>query len=97
MTISAKGLPDGVTTDIRRAHFPLGNDTLDDPETAVCITEGPLKADAAVELKGNRKMFFIALHGTSNTKTLPAIFAWLKGKGVETVFNVFDMDRNVLR
>ena len=38
-------------------------------------------------------MFFIALHGTSNTKTLPAIFAWLKGKGVETVFNVFDMDK----
>lgn len=93
MTISAKGLPDGVTTDISQAHFPLGNDSLDDPETAVCITEGPLKADAAVELKGNRKMFFIALHGTSNTKTLPAIFAWLKGKGVETVFNVFDMDK----
>lgn len=60
MTISAKGLPDGVTTDISQAHFPLGNDSLNDPETAVCITEGPLKADAAVELKGNRKIFFIA-------------------------------------
>ena len=30
MTISAKGLPDGVTTDISQAHFPLGNDSLDD-------------------------------------------------------------------
>ena len=93
MTVSSKGLPDGVTTDISQAHFPLGNDSLDDPETEICITEGPLKSDAAIELKGNRKMFFIALHGTANTKSLPAFFAMLKERGITSVYNCFDMDK----
>lgn len=96
MTVSSKGLPQGVTEGISRAHFPLGNPTLAS-DVQVCITEGPLKSDAAVELinelKPQEKTFFIALHGTMNTKELPDFFKICKEAGVQKVWNAFDMDK----
>lgn len=81
MTVSSKGLPDGVTEGISRAHFPLANPPLS-KDVHVCVTEGPLKADAASELLGpDAKVFFIALHGTMNTKELPDFFKLCKKKG----------------
>ena len=60
----------------------------------MCVTEGPLKADAASELLGtDAKVFFIALHGTMNTKELPDFFKLCKKKGVERIENAFDMDK----
>lgn len=93
MTVSSKGLPDGVTEGISRAHFPLANPHLS-KDVHVCVTEGPLKADAASELLGtDAKVFFIALHGTMNTKELPDFFKLCKKKGVERIENAFDMDK----
>jgi hypothetical protein len=93
MTVSSKGLPDGVTEGISRAHFPLANPPLS-KDVHVCVTEGPLKADAASELLGtDAKVFFIALHGTMNTKELPDFFKLCKKKGVERIENAFDMDK----
>lgn len=90
MTVSSKGLPDGVTEGISRAHFPLANPPLS-KDVHVCVTEGPLKADAASELLGtDAKVFFIALHGTMNTKELPDFFKLCKKKGVERIENAFD-------
>ncbi|WP_191396130.1 hypothetical protein [Flavonifractor sp. An306] len=96
MTISSKGLPQGVTEGISRAHFPLGNPRLT-PNVQVCVTEGPLKSDAAIELinlsEQSGSTFFIALHGTMNTKELPAFFKYCKKQGIQRIWNVFDMDK----
>ena len=93
LTLSSKGLPEGVTEDISRAHYPLGNPVLG-PDAEVCITEGPLKADAAIELLGEgANLFFVALHGTLNTKELPGFFKLAKSKGIQYVENAFDMDK----
>jgi hypothetical protein len=52
------------------------------------ITEGPLKADVASSLAGNR--LFIALPGINCTDKLPEV---LKITGVKRVAEAFDMDR----
>ena len=94
MTVSSKGLPDGVTTRIARTHFPLGNNAIG-PDTAVMITEGPLKADVAIDLMSDSpgKHAFVALHGVNAKQDLPNIFHYLKSIGIEAVYNCFDMDR----
>lgn len=94
MTVSSKGLPEGVTTRIARTHFPLGNNAFG-KDTAVMITEGPLKADAAIELMSSTpgRHAFIALHGVNAKQDLPNIFQYLKSIGIEAVYNCFDMDR----
>lgn len=93
LTVSSKGFPGGVTEGISRAHFPLSNPPLS-KDVHVCVTEGPLKADAASELLGgDEKIFFIALHGTMNTKELPGFFKLCKKKGIERIENAFDMDK----
>lgn len=96
MTVSSKGLPRGVTEGISRAHFPLGNPPLK-PGVQVCVTEGPLKADAAVELISaigcGGPTYFIALHGTMNTKELPGFFKHCKSLGITRIWNAFDMDK----
>lgn len=92
LTISSKGLPEGVTEGISRAHFPLNNPPLT-KETSVCITEGPLKADAAIELAEESNVFFVALHGTMNTKELPGFFKRIRSIGISRIENVFDMDK----
>jgi DNA primase len=96
LTVSSKGYPRGVTEGISRAHFPLGNPKLT-PGIQVCVTEGPLKSDAAVELinatEQNGSTFFIALHGTMNTKELPGFFKYCKKQGIQRIWNAFDMDK----
>lgn len=93
MTISSKGLPQGVTERISRPHFPLGNVELG-PDAKVYLTEGPLKADVATELLGpENHTFFIALQGVNNVRELKSIFKMLSSVGVKTVENAFDMDK----
>ena len=96
MTVSSKGLPRGATEGISRAHFPLENPPLK-PGVQVCVTEGPLKADAAVELMSSigygEPTYFIALHGTMNTKELPGFFKRCKSVGITRIWNAFDMDK----
>lgn len=93
MTLSSKGLPDGVTNNISRAHFPLRNARLA-PNAQVLVTEGPLKADVAMEVLGN-KYAMIALHGVQNRRDVPQTFRYLKRRGVQTVRLAFDMDRTL--
>ena len=96
MTVSSMGLPRGVTLNISRAHFPLGNAPLG-PDTKVLLTEGPLKADVALDMlqidHHCDNLAFIALHGVNNTADLPGIFAELKAAGVTTVYNALDVDK----
>ncbi len=91
LTYSASGLPYAVSSNISRTHFPLGNAA---PKEAseVLITEGPLKADIAVSLY-EVPVFFIAIHGVSNTKELNTIFRSLAMDGVPCVNNALDMDK----
>ena len=94
MTVSSKGLPHGVTTQIARTHFPISNSAIES-DTIVMITEGPLKADIAVELLADypNKYAFIAMHGVQAKSEIPNILQQLKEKGVTRVYNAFDMDR----
>lgn len=96
LTVSASGLPRGVTRNISRAHFPVWNAPIG-PDTKVFFTEGPLKADIALDMiqkdYGRNDVAFIAIHGVNNTADLPGIFAELKAHGVTTVFNALDMDK----
>lgn len=93
LTVSANRLPCGVTTGISRAHFPLGNAPLN-RGTTVYLTEGPLKADVALALLGDRKAAFIAIQGVTNTKMLDeSIFPALKKRGITRIVNALDMDK----
>ena len=91
MTVSSKGFPMGVTEGISRTHFPRSNPEINE-KTTVILTEGPLKADVALSLMGNSTAF-IAMQGVNNTYELPMVMAKLKGKGVNSVINAFDMDK----
>lgn len=97
MTVSSRGLPRGVTANICRAHFCRANAPIG-PDTKVLLTEGPLKADVALDILqksyGRSNIAFIAIHGVSNTADLPGIFNDLRVKGgVTTVLNALDMDK----
>ena len=95
LTLSSKGLPEGVNTRIARAHFPLSNAAFDG-KTVIMITEGPLKSDVAMELLKKKKdvpYAFIAIPGVQTRHELPGILTSLKKRGVQRVFNAFDMDR----
>lgn len=91
LTISSKGLPEGVTDHIFRTHFPLAN-----PDLRKCfsimLTEGPLKADVACELSGGGTPY-MALQGVNNRADLPMVFAAMKKQGIKRVVNTFDMDK----
>lgn len=90
-TVSSKGLPYGVVEGISRAHFPLGNSSIDE-NTTILLTEGPLKADVAAHLlKG--KYALVALHGVNVTNELPSIFSKLTAAGISRAHNAFDMDK----
>lgn len=92
-TVSANRLPEGVTTNIARTHFPLGNAPLE-KDARVYLTEGPLKADVALSLLHDEKALFIAVQGVSNTKMLDEqIFPALHARGVSSVINALDMDK----
>lgn len=62
----------------------------------IFITEGALKSDIASYLawKGKHNLCaFLAIPGVNNTKSLNKALGILKEKGVKTVYNCFDMDR----
>ena len=93
LTLSSKGLPMGVSENICRVHFPLSNSNCQlGPEAMVRLTEGPLKADVAVELEG-QNTFYIAIPGVGNRSQLPGVFKMLKENGVERIHNAFDIDK----
>lgn len=93
LTVSANRLPEGVTVNIARTHFPLGNAELE-KDTRVYLTEGPLKADVALSLLHDEKAVFIAVQGVSNTKLLDEqIFPALHTRGIRSVINALDMDK----
>ena len=97
MTLSSKGLPEGVTERIARTHYPLGNAGLS-AKPQILLTEGPLKADAALAILKNLgadNVMFAAVQGVSNTGELPKLARALKKKGVTQIINAFDMDKLV--
>ncbi len=94
MTLSSKGLPDGVTTRIARTHVVHSLETIS-ANTQVYVTEGPLKADIILWYLTRRQddVAVIALQGVNNTKELPEIASKLKAAGIRTVYSAFDMDK----
>ena len=95
MTLSSKGLPEGVTTHISRSHFPLQNYAPSE-RAKVMITEGPLKADVAASLMRQQNkygIYFVAQHGVSNRNDLPDVFTMLYACGCRTIYNAYDMDK----
>ena len=95
MTVSSKGLEAGPTTFISRPHFPLANCEIS-KDTMMLITEGPLKADVALDILNNQgytNYAFVAVHGVNNRNELEDIFTRLQQAGVKQIFNAFDMDR----
>lgn len=92
MTVSSKSLPYGVTEGISRLHFPLGNGPLD-KDAKVMIIEGPLKADVAAFLMGEKANYIVAIQGVNITRDLPAFFAEAKKAGATEILNYFDMDK----
>lgn len=92
LTLSASGLPYGVSRDISRTHFPLENAKSPKEAKEVLCTEGPLKADIVAHLY-DAPVFVMAVHGVSNTKELGGIFRGLLVEGVTRIGNAFDMDK----
>lgn len=95
LTLSSKGLPDGVTAKIARTHVIHSRETISE-RTQVYVTEGPLKADIILwylTRQKNADVAIVALQGVKNTKELPAIAAKLRHDGVHVVYSAFDMDK----
>lgn len=99
MTLSSKGLPDGVTANISRAHVSyLKGSRRISKKTTVYITEGPMKADLIrwFLTKGNEvntDVAVIAVQGVKNVRELPSIAKTLREVGVTEIASAFDMDK----
>lgn len=91
MTKSASGLPQAVTSNISKAHFPLGNAPLSEVPIVIC-TEGPLKADV-ISCLCSQNTYLVALQGVSNTKSLTKIFRDFRMAHICKIYNGFDMDK----
>jgi hypothetical protein len=98
-TVGASALPNHVSTEFSRCHFPLGNAPLS-KNNPVFITEGPLKADIACHLYG-KPAIFAAIPGVTTRNDLLRNCRAFKKAGIWTVYNALDMDkvtnRNVRR
>ena len=94
LTLSTKGLPDGVTTGIARTHVVHSQKTISE-NTQVYITEGPLKADIILwYLSRNQEdIAVIALQGVKNIREMPEIATKLHTAGIRSVYSAFDMDK----
>lgn len=95
MTLSSKGLPEGVTAKIARVHV-IHSEAAISENTQVYITEGPLKADVILWYLtgyGYDDIAIIALQGVKNTKEIPEIAVKLCDAGVHTVYSALDMDK----
>lgn len=96
MTLSSKGLPDGPTTKIARAHFVCTGAI--NESTKVLLTEGPLKGDVILHLmqdRGRKNLAVIAIQGVNNVKELPDLAKYLTDMGVQRVYGALDMDKLV--
>ena len=94
MTLSSKGLPDGVTTRIARTHVVHSQSVISE-NTQVYITEGPLKADIILWYLTRKQedVAVIALQGVNNKKDIPEIAQKLYNNGIRVVYSAFDMDK----
>ena len=95
LTLSSKGLPEGVTANISRTHVVYNQKSISE-NTQVYVTEGPLKADIILwylTRQKNADVALIALQGVNNTKEIPAIAGKLRNAGVHEVYSAFDMDK----
>ena len=96
MTLSSKGLPEGVTTGIARTHVIHSRESIS-RNTHVYVTEGPLKADIILwyltRYQKQADIAVIALQGVKNTKEIPAIAEKLRKAGTRKVYSAFDMDK----
>lgn len=97
MTLSSKGLPDGVTANISRVHVARKTSTPIGPDTVVYITEGPMKADIVEWFikkdDPDADIAIIAVQGVTNVRELPGIARKLREAGVTKVQSAFDMDK----
>lgn len=91
MTVSSKGLPEGVTDGISRIHFPLANSQLESA-TSIYLIEGPLKSDVTAHLI-EEDAFFVAIQGVNNQNGLTEFFEEMKAVGANVIYNAFDMDK----
>ena len=94
MTLSSKGLPDGVTARISRTHVCHNRGISED--TQVYVTEGPLKADMILWFLTREypsDVAVIAVQGVKNVKEIPQIAEKLRNDGVTHVYSAFDMDK----
>lgn len=95
MTLSSKGLSDGVTANIARTHV-VHNKKAISSNTTVLITEGPLKADIILWFLTRNKredIAVVALQGVKNVRELPSIVEKLRRDGVSEILSAFDMDK----
>ena len=95
MTLSSKGLPDGVTANIARAHVVHNRKSITG-STSVLVTEGPLKADIILwYLTRDQRadIAVIALQGVKNTREIPRIAKLLREAGVTKISAALDMDK----
>lgn len=95
LTLSSKGLPEGVTANISRTHVVHNQKSISE-NTQVYVTEGPLKADIILWYLSRQEgadVALIALQGVNNTKEIPAIAGKLRNAGVHEVYSAFDMDK----
>ena len=96
MTLSSKGLPEGVTTGIARTHVIHSRESIS-CNTQVYVTEGPLKADIILwyltRYEEQADIAVIALQGVKNIKEIPTIAEKLRSVGIQRVYSAFDMDK----
>lgn len=100
LTVSSKGFPGGVTSEISKIHVAgIVNEercVTVNTDTLCFLTEGPLKADVAVSCMkrmGLNNLVFVALPGVSNRKHLPALLENLYNLGVREIIEALDMDK----
>jgi len=97
VTMSANGLPYGVSEMIARIHYPMANKWIQH-KGKVAITEGPLKADIAAYymniIKPTDGYAFLALPGVQTTSRLPFELERIEHKyQIKEIYNCFDMDK----
>ncbi|HCA34847.1 MAG TPA: hypothetical protein DEP00_07400, partial [Lachnospiraceae bacterium] len=97
ITMSANGLPYGVSEKIARIHYPMANKWIQH-KGKVAITEGPLKADIAAYwmnvIKPNDGYAFLAIPGVQTTSQLPFELGRVEHKyQMKEIYNCFDMDK----
>lgn len=95
ITLSSSNMKKGARS-ISTAHY-VGVTPPDVPIKKVILTEGALKADAAVYLRHvlqKETVPFLAIPGVNNTKALRSALVVLQKRGLTDVYDGFDMDKS---